>query len=515
MMRQTPELYNAPYFSFKLKIEIRKVKTIVNTHSLYSVFPFHRPLLELLQQLAHAPVRHPHIHRLMSILHPYIATPDELHQLRQGVIIVIKLQDRIILRLGPLGQEVGTGHIKITVAQIGHPDTVTVIVGGLCIAGQKTLRRREMPAVAADQIPVRIENRVHKRIAAHTVSPHILISVTETVLQLLQLAPGLLLAGPLEPVLGQTEIHIETGIIQNHQALDPLRVRLNIPPLRIAQESVLDHMVILHIDMVQQAILVQHTVMGHVRKEPALPETLEHLPFCKSHNGSELPVLFPVRIQSAAAAETSHRVEHLVLRNLLFIFAGRIILNHAIAADDHLLLLHQLHIRRAEPDHATVLVRLQPAAHHIPEKPGHLVEVGSVIVLALLKGLDGVIIEKTPQGMGGDDVVTVQDHVPDALAVRPVLRRLHPQILPETLIPLAEGWDKDDVTVVFLTPEMTGFTEPEVIDQRLALPHAHGRIHNAEGKRGFVVGITAKNKNTSCCEDAVPAGNTCRRQRNT
>ena len=41
---------------------------------------------------------------------------------------------------------------------------------------------------------------------------------------------------------------------------------------------------------------------------------------------------------------------------------------------------------------------------------------------------------------------------------------------------------------------------------------AHGRIHNAEGDRGFVVEITAKN--TSCCEDAVLAGNSCRQQRN-
>ena len=39
----------------------------------------HRPLLELLQQLTHAPVRHPHVHRLMGILHPHMRAPDKLH----------------------------------------------------------------------------------------------------------------------------------------------------------------------------------------------------------------------------------------------------------------------------------------------------------------------------------------------------------------------------------------------------------------------------------------------------
>jgi hypothetical protein len=47
-----------------------------------------------------------------------------------------------------------------------------------------------------------------------------------------------------------------------------------------------------------------------------------------------------------------------------------------------------------------------------------------------------------------------------------------------------------------------------VLHKTLALSYAHGRIHDAEGERGFVVGI--KNKNTSCSEDAVLAGNTCR-----
>ena len=481
--------------------------------SLRSV-PIQRPLLEVLQQRAHTPVRHPHVHRLAGILHPHMGTPDKLHQLRQGIIIVIKLQLRIILRLSPLGQKIGTGHIKITVAQIRHPDTITVIVGGFCVAGQKTLRRRKMPAVTFDQVFIRIENCVHKRVAAHAFAPHILIGVTETVFQLLQLPPGLLLAGPFIPVLGQTEIHIEARIIQDHQVPDPLRVGFHVPPLRVLHKAPIVHLIILHIDMIQHTILVEHAVMGHVGKEPALPEAFEQFPLGKSHDRSELAVLFPIGIQSTAAAQAPYRVEYLVLRNFLCVFAGGVVLDHAVAAGHHLLLLHQLHIRRAETDHAAVLIRLQPGAHHIPEQPGHLVEVRRITVLALLKGLDGVIIEKTPQGMGGDNVITVQDHVPDALAVRPVLRRLHPQQPPVPGIPLTEGWNKDDVAVVLLTPEMASFTEPEVIDQRLALPHPHGRIHDAESDGLFVVGITGKNINASHYEDAVLPGTLCRRLRN-
>ena len=115
--------------------------------------------------------------------------------------------------------------------------------------------------------------------------------------------------------------------------------------------------------------------------------------------------------------------------------------------------------------------------------------------------------------MGGDNVITVQDHVPDALAVRPVLRRLHPQSFPEAIIPLAEGGDKDDVALVHDTRRMAGLAEPDVLHKTLGLPHAHGRIHDAERNWLFVIGISVNNQSTSCFEDAVLAGNVCRPQR--
>ena len=242
--------------------------------------------------------------------------------------------------------------------------------------------------------------------------------------------------------------------------------------------------------MIQQAILVDHTVLGHVGKEPALPEAFEQLPLGKGHDGSELAVLLPVRIQGAAAAETPHRVEHLVLRNFLFILAGRIVLNHAVAAGDHLLLLHQLHICRTEPDHAAVLIGLQPGAHHIPEQPRHLIEVSRIPVIASLKSFNCIIIKKAPQGMGGNDVVAIQNHVPDALAVRLILRRLHIQFLTVTFITLADCRNKNNVAVVLFTRKTAGLTEPDVIHEALTLPYAHGRIHDAKGERLFIVGIT-------------------------
>jgi hypothetical protein len=160
------------------------------------------PLPEILQQSSHAIVRDPYVHRLVRILHTHVGAPDELQQFGQCVIVIIKLQLRVVLLFGPLRQEIGTIHIKETVAQIGYPGTVDVIVGGFGITGKKTLQGWVVTAVTIQHILAGIKNGKHKRFAPHAMGLHKFIGITETGLQRFQAGSALAGTHPFVPFLG-------------------------------------------------------------------------------------------------------------------------------------------------------------------------------------------------------------------------------------------------------------------------------------------------------------------------
>ena len=101
------------------------------------LFYFQRPPSEILKQPSHSFIRYPHVHGLIRILYAYIGAPDKLQQFGQRIIVIIKFQIRDVLLFGPLRQKVSAVHIKKAIAQIGYAGTVTVIVGGFCVAGEK------------------------------------------------------------------------------------------------------------------------------------------------------------------------------------------------------------------------------------------------------------------------------------------------------------------------------------------------------------------------------------------
>lgn len=98
-----------------------------------------------------------------------------------------------------LRQKVGAVHVIKTVAQIGYPVTVAVIVGSFCVAGKKTFRGRIMAAIALQHILIRVKRGEHKCAAPHPMGLHEFISVAETRLQRLQAVTVLVGAQPLVP----------------------------------------------------------------------------------------------------------------------------------------------------------------------------------------------------------------------------------------------------------------------------------------------------------------------------
>ncbi len=242
---------------------------------------------------------------------------------------------------------------------------------------------------------------------------------------------------------------------------------------------------------------MQNTVPGAVGKEPALFKTVKQVLTGKGHNGRELPILISVRIQIAAAAQILHGVEDLVLRISPVILTFGIVPELPLHVHQHLLLLHELHIRRAKGHQFPKVIAPSPAAHHLPEERRDFVKKCGVEVIAFPKGRNGLFIEKAPQGLSGDNVPAAADQVQNAAVIGIFLRRSHIQFLHKPLIPLFFSRNKNNATfsleltlpaiptqafhLFWVTDITPAPVEPGPVQQRFALARPHGGIHNMKG----------------------------------
>ena len=239
-----------------------------------------------------------------------------------------------------------------------------------------------------------------------------------------------------------------------------------------------DDPVVFHIDLVHGAIVVQHAAMGQVGKEPALPETGEQFPPCEGDDGSELAVFFAEGVQGAMVAELSYGVEHFVIGIGAGVFALGVKADDAVFDPYHVRLLHQLYIGGAEADVFLGIVQPGPCAHYVTEQGRHFVKYRNVFIFALIKGIDGFIVENAPQGMGGDDIFPVTDQLQYAFVVRGLFRALQIQFPHVALVPFPYGGNEYDKTpgLRIKSPVM----ETDYVHDGSAFPDTHRRVYDME-----------------------------------